>query len=231
MSLNANFRSITAITTICAALLILAATVVLSMAVDFNTDFLSDPAGLISNGLRPNAPGLFRWGSILELFGYFLFLIPLTVFLWQWLKHHYYNLVSIATICNLGSILLGIAGAAVRAIIWPEMISSYPQMGEAQQEVLQVLFRAVTSFTFEGLYAVESILFGIWMLGIGLALQVERRFLGIVTWIIGIAAFGAGIGWILGVDPLARLEMAYFLEPFWLIWLGIVILRRAERGE
>ncbi len=111
------------------------------------------------------------------------------------------------------------------------MMVAYPQAAEAQREVLEVVFRAITDFAFEGMYALNSILFGLWWLGIGLVLRGERRILGIATAIMGVAILGAGIGWLFRVDPLARLEAFYFFESFWLLWLGIVIWRRGEQNE
>lgn len=225
------FRRIAGISTIIAAVLILAATYVLAMAVDFNFDFLSEPAELITAGLDASAAELFRWGSILELLGYFLFLIPGTLYLWYWLKPRNPNLVSMVTIFGLGSLLIGIIGAAIRASFWPPMINAYPQAAEAQRQTLEVVFGSITDFAFEGLYATDSILGGLWWLGIGLVLLAERRLLGIATAIMGIAILGAGIGWLLQIDPLARLEMFYFLEPFWALWMGVVILRGAVSRE
>lgn len=231
MNNETSFRQIAAISALVAGLLTLAATVVLSMAVNFNFEFMGNPAGLITAGLDAGAIGLFRWGSILELFGYFLLLIPLALYLWQWLKPQNPSLVNMATVFGLGSIFLGIIGAAIRASFWPPMMIAYPQAAEAQREVLQVIFRAVIDFNFEGLYAVDSILAGLWWLGIGLVVRSERRMLGIATVIMGVAILGAGVGWLLGIDPLARLELFYFFEPFWAIWLGIVVWRRAEKSE
>jgi hypothetical protein len=228
MNNDTSFRRITAISTIMAAFLILAASLVLLMAVDFNSEFLSNPGGLITAGLDAGAAGLFRWGSILELWGYFLFLIPASLYLWYWLKPRSSEWVTLYTLLGLSSIALGIIGAAIRATFWPSMMTVYPQLPEAQGQVLQVVFTSLTDFTFEGLYALDSILAGAWWLGIGLILRGERRILGIVTAIMGAAILGAGFGWLLQIDPLARLEMVYFLEPFWAIWLGVVIWRRAE---
>ncbi len=226
-----SFSRIAAISAILAAVLILAANVVLAMAVDFDFDFLSDPNRLIAAGLDAGAIGLFRWGSILELFGYCLFLIPVTLYLWYWLKPHNPNLVIMATVFGLGGLFIGIIETAIRVSYWPPMMSAYPQATEAQRQVLQVVFRSVTDFTFEGLYATDTILGGLWWLGIGMVLRAERRVLGIATAIMGIVILGAGFGWLLQVDLLARLEMFYFLEPFWAIWLGIVIWGHAgNRG-
>lgn len=231
MNDQTTFRQIAAISSIAAALLVLVATIVLSMAVDFNFEFLSNPVDLISAELDIGAAGLFRWGSILEMFGYFLLLIPATLYLWFWLRPRSTRLVTLYTVLGLSSILLGVIGAAVRAGFWPPMMIAYSNAAEAQRAMLEIVFRSVTNFTFESLYALDSILAGLWWLGIGLVLRRERRNLGIATVILGIAIHGAGLGWLLRVDPLARLELFYFLEPFWAIWLGVIIWRGEERDE
>ena len=111
------------------------------------------------------------------------------------------------------------------------MMVAYTQAVEVQREVLQVVFSAVTDFAFDGMYGLASILFGLWWLGIGLVLRAERRILGIMTAVMGVALLGAGFGWLLQVDPLARLEMLYFLEPVWVVWIGVVIWRRDKGTE
>jgi hypothetical protein len=223
-----SFRRIAAISTIIAGLLILASIIVLSMAVDFNVEFLDNPAGLITAGLGASAVGLFRWGSILELFGYFLLLIPAALYLWYWLSPHSSGLVTLYTVLGLAGILIGVVEEAIRASFFPSMMLAYPQAAEAQRAVLEAIFGAVVDFNFENLYALNSILAGVWWLGTGLVLRGERRSLGVATALLGTAALGAGVGWLLRIDLLARLEMLYVFEPFWALWLGVVIWRRAD---
>jgi hypothetical protein len=231
MNNDALSRRIAAISAVIAALLILTATIVLALAVDFDFDFLANPADLITAGLDAEAAGLFHWGSILELLGSFLLLIPPALYLWQWLRPQNPGLINMATAFGLGSIFIGVIGAAIRASFWPPMMIAYPEAGEAQRQVLEAVFRSVTEFTFEGLYGVDSLLAGLWWLGIGLVLRFERPVLGVATAIMGAAILGAGVGWLFRVDPLARLELFYFFEPFWAIWLGTVIWQGAEKGE
>jgi cytochrome c-type biogenesis protein CcmE len=66
MNNETSFRRLAAISAIIAALLILASTIVLSTAVNFNFDFLSAPGDLITADLDAGAAQLFRWGTILE---------------------------------------------------------------------------------------------------------------------------------------------------------------------
>jgi hypothetical protein len=191
------FRRIAAISAIVAALLSLAASVAAALAVDFNFEFLENPVRLLTAGLDADAIGLFRWGEILGVFGYCLLFIPPTLYLWYWLSPRSPRMVTLYTAIALTSIVLCVIESTVRTSIWPTMMLAYPQAAETQREVLQVVFSAVTDFTSEGLYAINSILGGLWLL--------------------------------VRVDPLARLELLYFFQPFWLLWLGIVILRHAEK--
>ncbi len=229
MNNETSFKRITAISTVIAALLILGSTVILSMAVNFNFDFLSAPGDLITAGLDAGAAQLFRWGSILELFGLFLFYIPLTLYLWYWLEPRKPRWVTLYTVLGLISIVIGTIGATIRATFWPSMMVAHPQAAEAQRQALEVVFKAVTDFTFEGLYPVDLLLAGLWYLGIGMVLRSERRVLAVTTLILGLAFFGAGIGWLFQVDPLARLELIFIIQPIWLVWIGIIIWRHDEQ--
>jgi hypothetical protein len=222
------FRRIAAITAILIAPVTLASTVVLLLAVDFNSEFMSNPAGLITIGAP--ASETFRWGTILEL-GSTLLLVPAALYLWYWLKPRAPQLVTLLTIFGLASMLIAVTGELLRASLYPPLMNAYAQAPEAQRDVLVVVFQGVTNFNFEGLWALEGIFWGIWWLGIGLVLRNERRSLGIFTVILGIAFLGAGAGWLLRVGPLARLENAFFLVPFWVVWFGIVIWRRGEQRE
>lgn len=231
MNNETSFKPITAVSTVIAALLILGSTVVLSMAVNFNFDFLSAPGDLITAGLDKAAAQLFRWGSIMELIGYFLLFIPLTLYLWYWLEPRSPKWVTLYTVSGLISIVIGIIGATIRATFWPSMMVAYPQAAEAQRQALEVVFKAVTDFTFEGLYPVDLLLAGLWYLGIGLVLRSERRVLAVTTMILGLAFLGAGLGWLFQVDPLARLETIFIVQPIWLIWIALIIWRYDEQVE
>lgn len=228
---NAAFGRFAAIMAVSAGVLILVSTFVLFLAIEFDMSYLANPAALLTAGLDAGAIRLFGWGSILELLGSFLFLIPVTVYLWQWLRARNPNLVNLATLFALGSIFFGMMGAALRASFWPSMMSAYPQVAEAQRQVLQIVFGAMNDFTFESLYGLDSIFAGVWWLGIGLVLRRERRLLGIVTLIMGAAILVAGAGWLFHVDPLARMELFYFFEPFWAVWLGVIIWWRTAKRE
>jgi hypothetical protein len=111
------------------------------------------------------------------------------------------------------------------------MMNAYPQASEAQREVLEAVFQAVTDLGIVALFSLSYILGGVWWLGIGLILRVERRFLGIVTVVQGLVTLGYGVGVMLRVEPLAMLEPLTFFAPIWALWLGVVILRRSGKSQ
>jgi len=223
------FKRIAAISAILAAPVTLASTIVLLIAVDFNSEFMSNPVGVITIGA--SASKTFRWGSILELGAPTLLLVPAALYLWYWLKPQALRLVTLYTFFGLTSLLLAAIGSLLRATMYPSLMNAYTQASETQRDVLMVIFQGVTNFNFEGLYALDLIFGGIWWLGIGPLLRSERRILGIVTMLLGIAYLVAGAGWLLRVGPLARLENAFVFVPFWTVWLGIVIWRNPENDE
>ena len=229
MNDQTTFKRIAAISAILAMPVTLANTIVLLMAVDFNTDFMSNPAGLITIGVP--ASETFRWGSILELGAPTLLLVPAAFYLWYWLKPRAPKLVTLYTFFGLTSLLLAAIGSLLRATLYPSLMNAYSQASEIQRDVLMVIFQGITNFNFEGLYALDLIFSGIWWLGIGPLLRNERRILGTVTTILGIAYLLAGAGWLLRFGPLARLENAFVFVPFWTMWLGIVIWRNPEKSE
>jgi len=231
MNDQTTFKRIAAITTIIAAVLNLGAWILGPLAVDFNFELLENPGNLLTAGLESDAIRLFRWGEILGLFGSSLLLIPLMLYLWQWLRARSPRLVTLYTVLGLTSIVLGVIEFAVRISIWPPMMAAYAQTAEVQREVLQVVFNALTVFGFESMYGLSSMLVGLWWLGVGLVLRPGQRVLGIATGIMGVAILGAGVGYLLQVDPLTRLELFYLFEIVWLVWLGIVIWRRDEQHE
>jgi len=228
MNDQVTFKRIAAFSAILAAPVTLASTIVLLMAVDFNSEFMSHPEGLITIGAP--ASETFRWGTILEL-GSTLLLVPAALYLWFWLQPRAPKLVTLYTILGFTSMLFAATGELLRANLYPPLMDAYSQAPEIQQDLLRVIFQGVTNFNFEGLWALELIFWGTWWLGIGQLLRSEQRILGIVTVILGTAYLFAGAGWLLRVDPLARLENVFILVPVWTVWLGIVIWRNSMNDE
>jgi len=73
----------------------------------------------------------------------------------------------------------------------------------------------------------DTLLVGIWFLGIGLLLRGERRLFSIFSIILGISALLSSLGVILGIEAIALLGAIYgLLAPIWALWLGIDLIRK-----
>jgi hypothetical protein len=229
MNDQTTFRRIAAISAIISAPLALGAFVIATMAVEFDFELISDQARLITLGAR--AAELLRWGEIMGIFGYYLLLAPVALYLWYWLRPHDPRLVTMYTVSGLASIFIGVIGAGLRVGVLPELMSAYAQAPDARRQVLSVVFQTVTNVIFAALGPVEAILAGLWLLGIGLALRGERRGPGILAVILGIAFLGSGFGAMFQIELLAMLDLAYLISPIWALWLGIVIWRDVEESN
>lgn len=230
MNNETSFRRIAAISAIISAPLAVAGLVITALAIDFNFEVMSDQAALIALGAQ--SAEFLQWGEFLTVFGYYLLLVPVALYLRHWLRPRNPNLVDLYTVSGLGFIFIGVPGAILRANVLPEMMRAYAQASLAQQEMLAVVFKVTTDVIFAGVGVLEIILLGIWWMGIGLVLRSERRLLGIVTTVLGIAALGNSVGTIFHIEPLIMLEgIVFLLSPFWALWLGIVIWQGAEKSE
>lgn len=232
MNDQTSFKRIAAISAILAALLQLTFMLIGFLAIDFNPEIMADPSQMISLGER--GARIFRWGEILDIFGFYLLVVPPALYLWCWLRPHSPNLVNLCTVFGLGSLFTGVAGAAIRFGAMTEMMHAYAQASGAEREMLAAVFKVLTDVWFLGLSFLEITFTGIWLLGIGLVLRRERRTLGLVTTILSIGYLGTVVGGgIFQIDALVALFTGIVtpLFPIWKLWLGIVIWRRDEQSE
>jgi len=218
-----TFKLIAATTAIISAPLSLGASIILAQALEFNAEVMSNPANLVTLGTQVAVT--FSKVEFIGMFGYYLLLLPATLYLWYWLRPQDPKLVSMSTIFGFGYIFIGAIGSAVLVSVAPPLMNIYPQTLESQREIIQAVFQVVTNLGIVALLSLSYILGGIWWLGIGLVLRVERRILGIVTVVQGIATFVYGVGVMLQIETLTNLEALTFFAPIWALWLGVVIWR------
>lgn len=229
MNDHQSFQRFAALAAISSFPLALGGIVVSSMATDFNMEASTNIAFWLS-WLSIGADGarLLRWGLILDMFSYYLPLLPVALFLWRWLGSRNPNWVLFYTSCGLGYILVGAIGAAILAAVHPPLINAYAQASVEQRPVLEAVFGAIGNMVYGGMWGIlEVLLAGIWFLGIGLLPRGERRLFSIFSVILGISALLGSLGVILGIEAIALLGVIYgLLAPVWALWIGIDLLRK-----
>ena len=230
MNDQSTFKRIAVISTMAAGVMQLATGMFQMLAINFDFEVFADPASLITVGVQ--AVQTLRWGLLLEIFGFFLLLVPAALYLWFWLRPQNPKLVSLYTVCGLAHLSIGAAAAATRLGVFPKAIQAYSLASGAEQEMLAVGFQLFTDVYFGGLFVTETILLSIWLLGIGLEARHQRRGFGLYTSIVGIGYLLNVMTVMFTIEQLAApLQAIFFLFPIWTIWLGIVIWRRGEQSE
>jgi hypothetical protein len=232
MSDHQSFQRFAALAAIISFPLTLGSIVLSGMALDFNMEASTNPALLLSVGA--DGASLSRWGMILDMFGYYLPLLPVALFLWRWLGPRNPDWVLFYTSCGLGYILIGAIGAVILAAVHPPLIGAYAQASVEQRPALETVFSAVWNMVYGGMWNIlGELLAGIWFVGVGLLLRGERRIFSIVTMILGISALLDSLGMILNFEGLALLGLSIYvvLAPIWTLWLGIDLLRKPVQAD
>src|SRR5256714_12182032 len=234
MNNDASFQRLAAVTSILAMLLACGSIGLQVVVLGMNTDPFSNPTSLLGSGA--NGATLFRWGMILDMFGYYLLLAPLALLLWSRLQPKGMNLITLYTFCGLAYILIGAVGAATLAAISPPLIEGYGQASIQQRQMDEVVFSGFLNVVYVGLWnLLESSLGGIWWLGIGLFLRREQPALGLFTTVLGIFALLDALGRILNIQLIYTVGLAgvLLLIPIWSLWFGIDLLgsRKMRRKQ
>ena len=235
MNDHQSFQRFAALAAIISFPLALGGIVLSGMAIDFKFMEASTnvPFWLSSLSIGADGARLLRWGLILDMLSYYLPLLPVALFLWRWIGPRNPDWALFYTSCGLGYILVGAIGAAILAAVHPPLISAYAQASVEQRPVLETVFSAIWNMVYRGMWGIlDTLLVGIWFLGIGLLLRGERRLFSIFSIILGILALLGWLGVILSIEAIALLGVIYGLfAPVWALWLGIDLLRKPVQIE
>jgi hypothetical protein len=112
MNNDVSFQRLAAITSLIATLLACGSIGFQAVVLNITVDPLSNPGSILEIGA--NGATLFRWGMILDIFGYYLLLAPLALLLWSRLQPKGMNLITLFTFCGLAFmdhkyLLIGVA--------------------------------------------------------------------------------------------------------------------------
>jgi hypothetical protein len=193
--------------------------------VHFNLSGMTDPLVLLRAG-RTAAP-LWRWSMVLDIFGYYLPIVPLILLLRESLRQHGPAWIDLFTLCLLAYCFIGAIGGAELATALPTLIREYAT-SPGHQVALQTAFTGYTDGIYRGMWnLLEEFLAGIGWVGFGLALRRRDRQLGVLTTVLGAACLVDSAGTALNVGAVASAGLTVYLAlaPVWACWLGVAILR------
>jgi hypothetical protein len=194
--------------------------------VHFDLNGMTNPLVLLHAGA--GAAPLWRWSMILDIFGYYLPIVPLILLLHGTLRHRGPNWIDLFALCLLAYCLIGAIGGAILATAVPTLIREYATTSSGHHLSLQSVFTGYTDGIYRGLWnLLEEFLAGIGWIGFGLVLRAERRRLGIVTVVLGAACLVDSFGTALNIDAVASAGLTVYLvlAPTWACCMGIDLLR------
>lgn len=174
------------------------------------------------------AGNLMKWSWLADMLGYYLLLIPVAFLLHFWLRSKNPYWMSIFTFCGFAYIFSGSIGAVILAKTWPMLISGYANSNGIIKEIYNITFTNTTEMVYGGIWGfLEFLLAGVWWIGTGFAIKSERKFLGIITIVLGIFTSATALGEILVLEYIALIGLMIYLllAPVWAGWLGISLLR------
>ncbi|HEY2481679.1 MAG TPA: hypothetical protein VGI30_05720 [Caulobacteraceae bacterium] len=222
---DTSFRRVAGLAAMLSLPLALGSAIMSLAAVKFDVHAFSQPLLLLHSGAA--GADLWRWSMFLDLFGYYLLIVPLILSLRTQLRPLSHSWIDLFAVCLVAYTLVGASGAAMLAMAVPPLVQAYGDAGTAQRAILEAVFSAQSNDVYRGLWnALEELLAGIGWVGMGLYLRRQQRGMGVVTIVLGLACLfdSAGSMLNLGVSD-AGLDVYLVLAPIWAFWLGLDRLR------
>jgi hypothetical protein len=211
---------------IIAGLLSIACLVVGAMAVNYHFEAFSDPSLTIQYA---NNMLLVKWFNLLDMFGYYLLLLPLIFYFHQQYRYRT-PWVSLVSFSGLAYVLTGAIGAAILAVVWPGLLTDYASADPANRMVISNLFKTITTMVTVGLWNILEVLFAaVWWIGLGKMIYSENKSLGVFTCITGISTLSDALGNMFNLTILSELGLnTYLVLGFaWPIIIGVFLIRKS----
>jgi len=199
--------------------------------VHFNLDGMTNPLVLLHVGAGGAGP--WRWSMVLDIAGYYLPIIPVTLLLRSSLRVRGPLWADLFALCLLSYCLIGAIGGAELATALPTLIKQYAT-SPGHRPALQMVFTGFTDGIYRGMWnLLEEFLAGIGWLGFGVIMRASDRWLGLITIVLGIACLTDSAGTALDIDSVASTGLTIYLvlAPVWACWLGGRVLRRLSVGR
>jgi hypothetical protein len=222
---SSGFQRTAGILAVIALPLAFASNLLLLMPFGFDLEAASDPVEALN--LEADQSSMLRWGLILDLFGYYLLLLPLTLALRQWTRRETSQWMALATVCGIAYLMIGAIGAAGLAAVVPSLIDHYGLATSEVRSAIEVGYVLINDFVVQGLWnTLEVLLLGVWAGWVGAVMLRERRGLGLVSFALAAAAVLDGTGHIFALAAVSDVALSAYLllAPTWALWLGLAMI-------
>lgn len=181
--------------------------------------------------MTPQARGLFHISQVADVFGFYLPVLVIGIYLQMRLRSRHGLVVDVAAAFLVISTLLGIAGSAIQIATLPHLAQAHSAADPATRSAAEIAWLAIVHAAQKGLWVMEGPTLGFWAWVSGAALRREGMRLGLPLMLIGAAYLIyaaltlAGFGEIAGLGQLVILPA----QVVWMVLFGLS-LRRPARG-
>lgn len=221
-----SYRFTVGAITIASGILALLCMIVGTLAVEFNFDAFSNPVLVLQYSKNHE---LAKWFMLLDLFGYYLLLLPVILFIHQQYKYRS-PWMPLFTFSGAAYVLVGSIGAAMLSEVWPGLMQDYLNATIENQEMIALQFQVSTIAVTKGLWNILEVLFAAaWWIGIGSLLVRDKKIVGILSVATGAATLLDAIANIAGLHLLAEIGLNIYLllGIVWAIVIGITIIKQS----
>lgn len=210
--------------TLLSAALAIASLAVGAMAVEFDFDAFSDPTRTLAYAEHH---ALMFWFAILDMFGYYLLLLPVVLQQHLWLRERS-SWAPPITLSGVAYAIIGAVGAAVLAAVWPDLLQQLRSATADDQAAIAYIFTTVTTAVTKGLWNILEMVFAaLWWIGAGLLQRVAMPLVGWLSVATGTSCLLDLVGNLGGVEALsaAGLNLYLVLAIVWAVAIGVHLLR------
>lgn len=195
-------------------------------AVNFNFEFFSNPGSIFSTNNASSS--LLKWSMITDILGYYLLLLPLLFFIYDWLKAQT-ECRNVFTFFGAAYIFAGALGAALLAASWPVLLDQFPNASPIQQEIIKSTFENYYLLVGGGIWNLfDALMFGLWFIAIGSFIKRTNSRWGWFTILVGMLSALSFLGNILSIKVLAEITLNLYLiaVPLWAVCFGLAIAQQ-----
>ena len=206
-----------------------------AMAATCLLSYLAATGGDLGAMFRPDfaltmtaqARGLFHISQVADVFGFYLPVLVIGIYLQMRLRSRHGVVINIATAFLIVSTLLGIAGSAIQIATLPHLAQAHATGDPATRSAAEIAWLAIVHAAQKGLWVMEGPTLGFWAWVTGAALRREGARLGGALMLIGaaylvyVALTLAGFGDIAGLGQLVILPA----QVIWMVLFGLGLCR------
>lgn len=196
-----------------------------TLAVENNFDAFSAPVLTLQYAHHFE---LAKWFNLLDLFGYYLLLLPVVFYFHQ--QYQYRSpWMPLITFSGAAYALLGALGAAILAALWPEQMKDYLSATPEDKTLITAIFSTSTILVTKGIWNILEMVFAaVWWIGLGKLFLPESKSRAVLTMLTGLVCLLDVLGNMFNLHLLSEIGMNIYLllGIAWPIGMGVHLMKK-----